>query len=128
MPLKIILDTNFLMIPGIYKKDIFSEIKKSYGNAELYVLQGSIDELHKIIREQKGSDKAAAKLAIQLLTQKLKTKTINIIDYAPNNNVDDALVELSKSYIIATQDKELKSRLKGKKLIFRQKSYFEIIG
>ena len=55
---KIILDTNFLLIPPTLKIDIFSEIEKIMGEPyRLYILDMSIDELNNISKTQKGKSK-----------------------------------------------------------------------
>jgi hypothetical protein len=120
---KIILDTNFLLIPAQFKIDIFSEIKNicdfSYN---LYVLDKTVDELNKIIKEQTGKNKAAAKLALDIIKVK-KLKKIK----TEEGNVDDLLLE--QDAIIATQDKLLIKRLKTKKkkvIQLRQKKYLII--
>ena len=114
----IILDTNFLMIPAQFKVDIFSEIDRIVNDKyQLYVLKGTIEELNKIIKEQKHKHKMAAKLALKLI----KAKGLKILDIN-QKPVDKILTELSKEYIIATQDKELKKEIKNK-IILRQKKY-----
>lgn len=122
----IILDTNFLTIPAEFKVDIFSEIDRICSfNYSLFVLDKSVEELKKMIETQKGKEKAKARLALQLI----KNKEINVIKANSDKTVDDILVELSddKNNIIATQDKELRKRLKGKSTIFlRNKKYLEM--
>jgi len=119
----IILDTNFLLIPYQFKVDIFEEIKKIIdSNYSLCILDKTIDELNKIMDEQKGKQKAAAKLALSLIKNK-KLKKIKTKD----GYVDDLLIK--QDAIIATQDKELINRLKEvkKKVIqLRQKKYLII--
>ena len=111
---KILLDTNFLLIPTQFNVDIFSEIDRIIlENYKLYILDKSIDELKKIIadKKQKLKNKKAAKLALQLI----KAKNLNIIKTKQDKPVDDIIADL-KGYIIATQDTELKKRLKAKKV------------
>ena len=117
---KIILDTNFLLIPARFNVDIFSEIDRICGKYKLYIIDKTVDELKKIIDTGKGKDKDAAKLALGLVenrkVEKIKTK---------EGTVDDLIISLD-GYIVATQDKELKRRLKEKdvKVIsLRQKNY-----
>lgn len=125
---KIILDTNFLLIPGQFKIDIFSEIDRICDfNYKLCIIDKSLDELNKIIKEQKGKDKAAAKLALTILNQKrfniIKTKNTD-------ETVDDIIIGLVKKEkpIIATQDKELKQKIKSKtKVITLRKKKYLII-
>ena len=121
---KIILDTNFLLIPQQFKIDIFSEIKRIADfKYDLYIVDKTIDELKKIIdSRQKQKNKLAAKIALQLI-KKYKIKKIK----TQENNVDNAILKTAnKNYLVATQDKLLKSKLKKKSIpliVLRQKSY-----
>jgi len=114
---KIIIDTNFLMIPFQFKIDIFSEIEKIVLEPySLYIVDKTIDELNKIINEQKGKDKTYAKMATTFIKLN-KIKIINSNDENTKDNyVDDIIVKIvDKDYIVCTQDKELKKRVKEKK-------------
>ena len=118
-------DTNFLLIPYQFKVDIFEEIKRIVlFKYKLCVLDKTIEELKKIIKEQKGKHKLAAKLGLELV----KSKHINIIHTKSLKNTDDTLAELSKKgYIIATQDKGLKVKIKkGNLITLRQKKYIGV--
>ncbi len=125
---KILLDTNFLMIPGQFRLDIFREIKKiAEFNYKVYILDLSLEELKKIALKGSGKDKKAAKLALELV----KTQHIKIIPTKTKEleglYADDIIVRLADDYIIGTLDKELKKRLSGKRLIIlRQKKYLEL--
>ena len=124
--MQIILDTNFLLIPAQFKVDIFSEIERICDFPyKIYILEQSIDELNKIILEQKGKNKAAAKLALQLIKQ----KGLNTIGISKKDSVDNILANLpEKDYIVATQDIELKRRLKAKNIkiiTLRNKKYLQ---
>lgn len=126
MKKKVIIDTNFLLIPSQFKIDIFSEIERIMTLPyELFVLDKSIDELNKIIKQQRGKDKTAAKLALQLIEGK-----VNIIK-TEEGLVDDLIVELAdNNTFVCTQDKELKQRVKekcGKLISMKQKQYLDII-
>lgn len=114
---KIILDTNALMAIAEFKIDIFSELERICDfTYDLYVLEGTIKELKKIMEEQRQKFKRAAKLALAIV----KAKGIKKI--ASSNYVDDVLVELSKKGdLILTQDIELKKRLTKPYLTIRQK-------
>ena len=107
---KILLDTNFLMICYQSKVDIFSEIERICSfRYKIYVLDKSIDELKSIIERQKGKNKEAAKIALQLL----KIKDVNIIKTNSKKQTDDIINDLAseEGYIVATQDKDLKRKL-----------------
>jgi len=127
---KILLDTNFLLIPYQFKVDIFSEIERICSfNFKLYVLDKTIEELNKIIAEQKEKHKEAAKFALKLL----KIKKIKIIDTNSSDDTDNVIVDYAskKDYFVATQDKALKRELINKGvsvIILKQKKTLEIIN
>ena len=105
---KILLDTSFLITAAENKIDCYEELK---GN-ELFILDKAIKELEKL---KKG------KLALLIL----KKKKIKTIKTNSKRSVDDLLVE-KKQYAVATQDIELKKRLKTRKIFtIRQKKYIK---
>ena len=125
---KIILDTNFLMIPLQFRVDIFSELERiCHFNYELCIYEGSADELKNIMKAGSGRDKAAAKLALQLI----RTKNIKTIK-SDEKYIDLAILnDAGKDSIIATLDIPLKKRLleKGASVvILRQKKYLKLVG
>lgn len=119
---KIIIDTNFLLIPFQFRIDIFSEIDRIVDfKYELFIVDKTIDELKKIIKEQKGKNKEAAKIALALI----KNKRIRKLKTDEELDVDSLLLK-QKEAIIATQDVILKRRLKKNKIktiTLRQKKY-----
>ena len=115
MVLKVIIDTNFLLIPGDFGVDIFQEITEQANNVvEFIILQKVIQELEDLCVNKDLNDKQrkSAKLGLALLKQKnLK------IEHCSNEHTDDAIVKKSlefkekgDSVAIATQDKQLTSR------------------
>ncbi|MFH1850033.1 MAG: PIN domain-containing protein [archaeon] len=123
--MKILLDTNFLLVPYTFKVDIFRELERICDKPyEICVLKQCIDELNSIIGKQKGEDKAAAKLALELI----KAKDLKIISEPTKAHVDDILFGLSeKGYVVATQDKGLRDRLK-RAIFLRQRKYLTTKG
>ncbi len=124
---KIIIDTNFLMIPYQFGVDIFSEFYRICSfNYKLYIFEQSIGELKNITQKQSGRSKKAAQFALKLI----KLKNINIIK-SENKDVDSLILgSLDKDAIIATQDILLKKKLlkKGASvIILRQKKYLKLI-
>ena len=114
---RIILDTNAVMAIAGLQLDIFSALEECCDfHYEIYILEGTIDELEKIQHEQPGKHKAAAKLGLALL----KARDVEVI---PSKGlVDDILVKYSKlGDLVLTQDKELRNRLKRPYLTIRQK-------
>ena len=120
---KILLDTNFLLIPYQFKVDIFTQINRIvHFPYKIFVLDKSVEELRKVIKEQKGKSKDAAKVALKLIA----IKNIAIVNTQGNKKTDDAIIELSSenNYIVATQDKDLKRRLINQRIeviVLRQK-------
>jgi uncharacterized protein len=107
---RIILDTNFLMIPFQFKVDIFSEIERVVEDEfEICVLDKSMDELKKL--QGPSADGRAAKAAIAIVAKNKLT-----IVHSPTSYVDAAIVEMAEpgKTIVATQDQKLKMQLKYK--------------
>jgi uncharacterized protein len=125
---KIIVDTNFLLIPGQFHVDIFSEIDRIMTEPyELCMVEKSVGEIENITRQGKQVDKFAAKLALVLSIQ----KSLKRLPCSKEiRSADDAIVEASDSNTyVATQDKLLRGRVirKGAKIIaLRQKKYLVI--
>jgi len=111
---KIYLDTNFLLIPVQFKVDIFEEISRiTQNSAEIIILEPVIQELVQISESGNTKDKIAAKVALQLIKQ----KHLKVVPSSFKKHTDDIIVETAqKDDFVATQDKELKKRLKAKKV------------
>ncbi len=127
---KILLDTNFLMICFQFRVDIFTELDRVCNfDFKLFVLDKTIEELEKIVGEQKGKNKEAAKIALKLIA----IKKINIIKTKSNRKTDDVIRDIAAkdNYIVATQDKDLKRRLINQGasvIVLRQKKVLAIIN
>jgi len=110
---RVILDTNFLLLPGQSKIDIFEGIKKLMSKPyELCIYEQTIDELNKLASNNK-KDKPNAKVALSFIKQK-NLKTLHI-----SSSKDDYLDSIiaanaTKTDIVCTQDRELKRMLKKK--------------
>lgn len=127
---KVILDTNVLLLPG-EGIDIFTEITKILDEKfEFCVIEGTFDELQKIMsgaNNPNSAEKFNAKLGFIMAKQK-RLKTIS---GSSKELVDDTIVRVSdKNTYVATLDKELLNRLKEKgiaRIVARQRKYFQII-
>jgi uncharacterized protein len=106
---KILLDTNFLLIPSQFGVDIFTELNRiCYFNYRLFVLDKTVKELKDIVETQKGKHRDAARIAMQLL----KLKKVGIVKTNSDRHTDDLILDYAKTgYLVATQDKDLKRRL-----------------
>lgn len=122
MKQKILLDTNFVMIPATLKVDIYSELDRICDFPyELYVLDETFIELNNIIERRRGKEKAAARLAKAILEAK-KPKTLKTTS---SDYVDNIILGL-KGFIVATQDRILRSKLKKqgvRTIVLRQTKY-----
>lgn len=125
---KIIIDTNFLLIPLKFRVDIFSEFNRVCDfNYKLFIFEQSINELKNIIEGQSGVNKKAAQFALKLI----KLKNIGAIK-SKQKDVDKLILKsIDNNTIIATQDIKLKQELlkKGASVIMlRQKKYLQLFG
>ena len=127
---KILLDTNFLMIPAQFRVDIFNELERICDFPYTICTLTSIkDELKKIIQEQKKKYREAAKIALELI----ENKKIEVLEPISEGFVDDQVLEIAESegMCVATLDKELKKRIREKGLplvSLRGKKYLKIEG
>ena len=110
----IVLDTNIILDSIKFKVDLFTEIDKICDFPyKIAIIDKTLEELE---------NKRNSRLALELI----KKKDINIIK-TDEGYVDNILLRLDNNHIIATNDKELKTKLKKlhKKIItLRQKKYF----
>jgi|SaaInlStandDraft_3_1057020.scaffolds.fasta_scaffold69135_2 rRNA-processing protein FCF1 len=115
----IILDTDFLITSIKYKVDVVAQIKANYPNEEIAIMDKTLDELKNV---NIPNARAAAHL--------VKLKEITIIKTKKDKIVDKLILEkVEKDDIIATQDRDLKRKLKKKDIkviTIRQKKYVSI--
>lgn len=129
--MQIVVDTNFWLIPGQFRVDIFADFERLCGaKATVSTLSASVDELEKLTKNAKNiAQRQAAKLGLQLI----KAKKVQIIP-VDHGYADDAIVAHARANMpiaVATQDQGLKSRLKplGVALIvLRARSHLELIN
>ncbi|MGV8087410.1 MAG: PIN domain-containing protein [Candidatus Woesearchaeota archaeon] len=110
--LRVVLDTNFLMIPSQFKVDIFSEIKRLINEPyELYTYDAVVDELSKLAKGQ-SRDSIHAKTALMMIKQKnLKSLPNSINETYADSLILDGVIDKD---IICTQDQALKRLLKNR--------------
>jgi rRNA-processing protein FCF1 len=119
---RVVLDTNFMLIPFQFGVDIKAELDRILDfNYKLCTTDSVLRELESISKE-KSKNGRDARVSLEM------AKDLNIIP--ANGDVDDALLMLaSKDTIICTNDKILKDKIKrkGAPLIYlRQKKYLVI--
>lgn len=121
MTRKIMLDTNFLVAPFQFSVDIFGELEEMYPFADVYTLESAVEEARSI---EGGKFR-------DLVPELLEKKDVEIVEAEGSSGVDDLLVDASRRFIVATNDKELKRRIRDRDrpvIILRSKSHLELRG
>lgn len=115
---RIILDTSFLLTALDFKIDIVSELDRICDFPYIILI------LENTLKEIKG--KPNEKLATAFIDHLIKKNKLKVFRTLSQKHTDDILFLFSTRAIIATQDQELKRRIKEKdnKIItIRQKSH-----
>lgn len=129
MPIKVILDTNFLMAPAQFRVDILGGLEALLNQkTEPIVLSSTYGELQRIASSRLKEGKAA-KMMLQLIN---KFRVVKAEPY-PNETGDDVIVRFAKKFNcpVATNDKELRKRLRSLNIpviYLRQRSHLAING
>lgn len=128
MPTKLLVDTNFLLVPVRFKLDVFEETPKAVNDiVEFYVSSRVLDEI-KILKERsKGNFVRQLKLAEKL------AENCKVIDDNSRTRVDQSLIDLAIEHemVLGTTDAELRqnARKAGVKVVYmRQKSHLVLDG
>jgi rRNA-processing protein FCF1 len=124
----VILDTNFLVDCLAWKVDFFRELGRIIPSAyNLFVVDKTLDELDTIITGGKQDAKIGARIAKQLIMK----KRIGLIQTNKKGYTDTLILKVAtKDCVVATQDQDLKRRLKAKGIpvvVIRQRKYLELI-
>ena len=116
--MKIILDTNFILSCIVHKVD-FLETEK-FG--ELLIPIQVVDELKRKSEEGRGKDRDNACLALEIIRKnKSRLEKIKLEKKFVDAGIN-RYAEKNKNIAVATLDKELKRRLKGKARILTLKA------
>lgn len=109
MPSAVLIDTNVLLAVA-EGFDLFGELEAHYPELELLVMEGTLRELKTLQGRGKGKEKAAARLAEQLVIR----QDLNIVPQS-DHHVDTALLTAAneRDAWIATVDRELQKRAKA---------------
>ncbi|MGA2790780.1 MAG: PIN domain-containing protein [Candidatus Bathyarchaeia archaeon] len=129
MPVKVILDSNFLMIPFQFNLDVFQEIEFLLQKKVDFIVPSAVKSELTALSTRGGEGAAEASLALQLAS---RCRVVEVTLEA-NETVDDAIVKASQKLgaVVATNDIELKNRLKLLKVpvvYLRDKSKLEVDG
>lgn len=124
---EVIIDTNFFMAIFQFKIDILDELKKVVPSYKLTTPKFVISELEGLKNNKNQNIRKQATMALKIA----KSGDVEIMDVSTLNgeSVDDALLRISKSKILATNDIQLKRRAKEASIqvaYIRQKRYVAI--
>jgi len=109
--MKILIDTNFFLIPGRFGVDFIKELER-FGKPELFTLDIVMKELQ-MLADGKGKDSRDARLGIEIIQK----KSIGILE-AKGKSVDEEIERVSaeRGFVVCTQDKELQNRLRNEEI------------
>jgi len=110
--MRFLLDTNFLLIPGKFRVDVFRELQ-GFGKPELFTLDLVVAELERLA-SGRGRDSRHARLALELL----KKKGVLVLE-TRRTNADQELERLAseQGFAVCTQDRALQKRLKKEDIL-----------
>jgi rRNA-processing protein FCF1 len=129
LPIKVILDSNFLMIPFQFHIDIFQEIEYLLQKKVDFIVPSAVKQELTSISARGGEGSSEASLALQLAS---RCRVVEV-SLQPEETVDDAIVKAAQklSAVVATNDIELKKKLRAilvPVVFMRDKSKLEIEG
>lgn len=116
---KILLDTNFLVAPFQMSVSVFDQLEQLYPEARIYTLEDVIHEAKSIEGGRYG----------ELVQKLIEQQEVEVLETEGEGKVDDLLVELCDEFLVATNDKELKDRIKQHSrpvMIVRSKDHLEV--
>ena len=124
LKMRVLLDTNLLLLPHRHKVDVFAEIERlMIGKHTVCTFSTVLDELKALV--DSTEDGVAAKVGLELVGG----RGVEVIP--SSGDVDSAILEYAKNHdvIVATNDRELKRKLKevGVKVIYmRGRSHLDM--
>jgi len=119
--MKVLLDTNMMLVPHQFGVDIFEYLK----DYKIITLSSCVDELN-MLAKKRGGDGKAAKIALELVKQK-KVEIVKTKEKGDPSIKNFAVIERCA---VATNDAALAKFLKGKGINvirLKQKKYLEEI-
>lgn len=130
MALKVILDSNFLLIPSQFRIDIFEEMLSLLNQRyEATVLSSTLQEL------QTMGHKGPPKLRKQAQTALKLAQECQVVEVDKSNDEtnDDVIIRIAAEWRspVATNDRELKRKLRNQNIpviFLRGKSRLELEG
>jgi rRNA-processing protein FCF1 len=131
LPLRVILDTNFLTVPAQFGVDVFSEAERVLERrVEFIVLESVVEEVRAKLERSGKTESRMFRVALDLVE---RCKVVEIDQSMKNSLVDDQLLEYAVSVngVLATNDRELRERAAKQGipvLMLRGKKHLELKG
>jgi rRNA-processing protein FCF1 len=124
--LKVVMDANFLMIPGQFGVNIIGELESILDvKYELIIPNRVREELITLSKKGSLKERKAARIGLEL------TKNLRVVN-VKGETTDDAIITLvDRNTVVCTNDKLLRKKVleKGGKSIFlRQKKFLVLEG
>ena len=130
LPVKIIFDSNFLLIQPQFCINIYEELENKLNRKiERIIISPIYEELQKLSKRKKIKERKNALMTLQFI----KNFDIIKVERLQNETVDDLIIRLAKKWNspVATNDKELRRKLRNMSIAviyLRQKSHLEVEG
>lgn len=124
--IRVIADTSFLMLPGIFGVDVLSELDRLLERRYILIIpQPVVGELKALAERGKPSERSAARLALALVKRGEAFKK--------EGEADEVIMRMAseRGWVVGTADSTLRKRLrrKGIPVIYlRQRSHLAING
>ncbi len=112
MPVKVVLDTNFLLLAPIFHGDVFKELDNRIGRrTEKIVLKPVYHELNRLSTEGSLKTRKQADAVLHMIEG--GTLRVVDVDVKPSETVDDLIARIAASWkcFVATNDRVLRKRL-----------------
>jgi rRNA-processing protein FCF1 len=124
---EVVIDTNFFMAPFQFNIDIIEELKKVLPSYKLTTPRFVVSELEGLRNNKNKRVRMEASLALRIA----QSDDVEIMEISTKKGeaVDDALLRIAQSRILATNDIELKNRAKKRSIkvaYIRQKRYVQV--
>lgn len=112
----VLIDTNVLIYMYENKKDIFEDVKIVIPEANFFILDKVFDELSKVLKDKPSKLRLIKNYLNKLLDLKkfeiLKVDKEIINKHPKYLKIDNLLIYYSNKYIVYTNDKKLKEKIK----------------
>ena len=129
LPVRVLLDSNFLMIPMELHIDVLEKIQNLLGKRVEFIL---IKPVHEELRTLSTRRSKVARQAAYALELAKRCRTVNV-EMKTGESTDDAIARVAKDTgtIVATTDLELKAKLRNINvpvIYLRERSRLEVDG